>query len=162
MAARSILVGLGNPILSDDVIGLIVAGEVHKRLPGFDLELSSSNGLDIVDRILDHDFAAIIDSMVTGKYCPGKVLRLDLQRSMPTLRASDVHGVGLNQAIELARACGAAVPRRIVVYGIEVVDPRSVGDLVSAAVSERIGAIVEEIVRDLPVVSGRRQAREEG
>jgi hydrogenase maturation protease len=154
MAARSILVGLGNPIMSDDVIGLVVAGEVHKRLPDFDLELSCSNGLDVVDRILDHDFAVIIDSMVTGEYRPGTAVRLGFERSMRTLRASDAHGVGFSQAIELARACGAAVPPRIVVYGIEVVDPRSVGNLVSRAVSDRIGAIVDEIVRDLPGASG--------
>jgi hydrogenase maturation protease len=161
MAARSILVGLGNPLMSDDVVGLIVAGEVHKRLSGFDLELSSSDGLDVVDRILDHDFAVIIDSMVTGEHRPGTAVRLGFQRSMRTLRASDVHGVGFSQAIELARSCGATVPSRIVVYGIEVVDPHSVGNLVSAVVSQRIDAIVDEIARDLPEASGSRQAREE-
>lgn len=136
-------------MMSDDAAGLIVAAEVHRRLPGFDLELSTSDGLDIVDRILNRDSAVIIDSMVTGKHQPGTVVKLVLGRSLPTRRGSDAHTMGFGQAIELARACGAAVPARIVVYGIEVGDPHSVAECMSAALVERISAIADQIADDL-------------
>jgi hydrogenase maturation protease len=149
MAARGILVGLGNPLMSDDAVGLAIARAVHERVSGFDLEFSTSGGLDVVDRIVDREFAVIIDSMVTGEHSPGTAVRLSFGDGMPTLRASGTHGVGLSEAIDLARASGAAVPSRIVVYGIEVADPHSLGDSVSAAISSKIGTIADEIARDL-------------
>jgi hydrogenase maturation protease len=154
MAPRRILIGLGNPIMSDDRAGLAVAGEVHKRLPDLDLDLTCSNGFEIVDRLLGYDLAVIIDSMTTGRHKPGTVVRLAFERSMCTLRASTSHGVGFGEAIEIARGCGAGVPGHIVVYGIEVRDPHSVGSEMSAEVSGKIGEIADEIARDLMGAAG--------
>ena len=131
-----------------------MAAEVHRRLAGLDLDLTSSNGFEIVDRLVGYDLAVIIDSMLTGRHEPGTVLKIDFSRSMCTLRASTTHGVGFGEAIELARACGAAVPGRILVYGIEVRDPHSVGSGMSPDVRARIGPMADEIVRDVTAAGG--------
>jgi hydrogenase maturation protease len=149
-----LVIGLGNPIMSDDGAGLAVAAEVHKRLTGIDLDLTSSNGFEIVDRLLGYDLAVVIDSMLTGRHAPGAVLRIDFGGSMCTLRARATHGVGFGEAIELARSCGAAVPGSILVYGIEVRDPHSVGSRMSADIEARVGSIADEIARDVAAAAG--------
>ncbi|MFH1220951.1 MAG: hydrogenase maturation protease [Candidatus Eisenbacteria bacterium] len=149
MAAKGILIGLGNPIMSDDGIGLLVARRVHQHLPSLDLDLSCAGGFDIIDRILGREMAVIVDSMVTGQCPPGEVRRLDVGACRGTLRSRDSHTVGFSEAIRLARACGAALPSRIVVYGIEVEDPFSVGDRVSETLAGKLDSIVDDIVRDL-------------
>jgi hydrogenase maturation protease len=144
----SILLGLGNPIMSDDGIGLVVSEAIHGRLPGFVLDMSSAGGFDVVDRILGYGRAVIIDSMVTGRYPRGTVVRIDNDASIETVRIGHSHGIDFVRAIELARSCGAAVPEEVVIYGIEVADPFSIGEEISAVLLENLESIVDHIVRD--------------
>jgi hydrogenase maturation protease len=149
MAVNGILIGLGNPIMSDDGIGIVVSREVHERLDGYDLDTSSSGGFDIVDRILGHKRAVIIDSMATGRCEPGTVVRINPDSPLETHRIKHSHGMNFLEAIETARSCGAPVPDDVVVYGIEVDDPFTVGSEISAALLAGLPEIVGEIVRDL-------------
>lgn len=149
MAAKGILIGLGNPIMSDDRAGLVVSREVRKHLADFDFDLSCSSGFDIVDRILGYDVAVIVDSMVSGRRPAGTASRLDLDAGGATLRSRDGHGVGFAEAIETARSLGAPVPRHILVYGIEVINPFAVGDGISKGVVENLGSAAEDIARDV-------------
>lgn len=147
--AEGIIVGLGNPIMSDDGIGLKVSQALHERLPQYDLDLTCSNGFDIVDRIGGYRTAVIIDSMVTGAHPPGTVLRLDLDAAPVTVRSSDAHGVGFSEAIRVAAAIGATMPAVVLVYGIEVTDPFRVGDRIAPDVLARVAAIAGEVAEDV-------------
>lgn len=149
MTRRSILLGLGNPIMSDDGIGLVVSEEIHRRLPEFALDRLSASGLDVVDRILGHARAILIDSMVTGRYAPGTVVRVDSGSSIETLRIGHSHGINFMEAIEVARSCGAEVPDEIILYGIEVSDPFTIGEDICERVMAKVDSIVEQIVKDL-------------
>jgi hydrogenase maturation protease len=149
MASNGILVGLGNPIMSDDGVGLLVCRRVHDLLGGYDLDLACGAGLQVMDAILGYRRAVIIDSMVTGDFPVGTVVEVDPRSGMQTRRAGHSHGVGFFEAIEVARACKAALPEEIVVYGIEVEDPFSIGGSISDAVMDRIDDVVSFIVDDL-------------
>ncbi|MFZ1947365.1 MAG: hydrogenase maturation protease [bacterium] len=144
MAARNILIGLGNPSMSDDGAGLVVARAAHRHLVGFDLELSSAGGFEVVDRLLAYRTAAIVDSMVTGEHPPGTAVRLELPGAR-TLRTVGSHGIGLAEAIGLARGWGAPVAGRILLFGIEVIEPFKVGDQISPRVLDRVEAAAAEI-----------------
>lgn len=149
MATKSVLVGLGNPIMSDDGVGLVVCREVHKRLTGFDIDLACSSGFDIVDRILGYDIAVIVDSMVSGQRPPGAVAKIDLAAQEATLRSRESHGTGFALAIETARSLGASLPRLLLVYGIEVIDPFSVGGEIAPAVLDGVDRAAEDIALDI-------------
>ena len=135
--------------MSDDGVGIIVAKRVHSRLSGFALESSAGNGFDVIDRILGCDIAVIIDSMVTGLHAPGTVARLEVDSGLRTLRMTHSHGVDLLTAIEMANSMGAPLPHEIVIYGIEVEDPFSLGEEISQAVADRVDQAVDRIVEDL-------------
>jgi hydrogenase maturation protease len=149
MATDFILIGLGNPIMSDDGIGLLVSRRVHELLPDCDLELSPAGGFEVVDLMLGHRRAVIIDSMVTGKHPPGTVLRIDTDSALETLRTGHSHGINFLEAIEVARSCDAEVPGEVVVYGIEVQDPFSLGQEVSESLLDGIDGMAREIADDL-------------
>lgn len=149
MAAIDILIGLGNPIMSDDSIGPLVSQRVHRRVSGFDLDTSYAGGFDIVDRILGYRRAVIIDAMVTGRCPPGTVARIDADSSFRTLRTGHSHGIGFLEAIEMARSCNAPVPSEVILYGIEVKDPFSLGNEISKGLRDDLDRITDEIVRDL-------------
>lgn len=156
-SAKGILIGLGNPIMSDDGTGLVVSRALHRYLPDFDLDLSCSNGFDVVDRILGYRTAVIIDSMVTGARPPGTVLRLGLEALPATLRSLDSHSVGFPEAVRMAAAVGAPVPADVLIYGIEVIDPFRVGSEISPTILARVEAIAAEIRED---VMGKSEGRQ--
>jgi hydrogenase maturation protease len=149
MKTRRVLIGLGNPIMSDDGVGIVVSRKVHTRLSGFELETSGGNGFDVIDRMLNCDTAVIIDSMVTGLHPPGTVAKLEAGSDLRTLRMTHSHGVDFLTAMEMAKSMGARLPGEIVVYGIEVQDPFSLGQEISQAVVGRIDEVVDSIVEDL-------------
>jgi hydrogenase maturation protease len=119
------------------------------RLPGFDLDLSCSGGFDVVDRVLGYDVAVVVDSMMSGRRPPGTAARLDLAGIDATLRSHDSHGVGFAEALETARSLGGPVPRRVLVYGVEVIDPFTVGSEISRRVHDRADQAAEDIARDV-------------
>ena len=57
----SVVVGVGNPLLGDDAVGL----EVAKRLKGnvnADVKLAIAGGLELAEMIAEYDLAIIIDA----------------------------------------------------------------------------------------------------
>ena len=155
MAARTILIGLGNPIMSDDAIGLLVAQEVLRLLPGIEGDLSASGGFDVLDCMIGYERAVIIDSMVTGKFPPGTVRRVDVDPELRTLRVEDSHGMNFIKAMEVGRVAGADMPREVLIYGIEVVDPGSIGETLTEGLAERVAAMAAEIARDIEAGEGQ-------
>jgi len=149
MATDDILIGLGNPIMSDDGIGLLVSIKVHELIPDCDLELSPAGGFEVVDLILGYRRAVIIDSMVTGNHPPGSVLRIDTDSTLETLRTGHSHGINFLEAIEVARSCDAEMPGEVIIYGIEVEDPFSLGQEVSESLLDAVDGIAREIAGDL-------------
>ncbi len=149
MAARTILIGLGNPIMSDDAIGLVVAQEVLRRLPAIEGDLSASGGLDVLDCVIGYDRAVLIDAMVTGRFPPGTVRRIDADAGLATLRVVDSHGMNFLKALEVGRVTGADMPDEVIIYGIEVADPTTIGEGLTADLAARVDGIVDEITRDL-------------
>jgi hydrogenase maturation protease len=156
MAAKGVLIGLGSPIMSDDGVGLWVSRELHKRLPDFELDLSCGGGFQVVDSILGHPVAVIVDSMVTGMFPPGTVVRLDMDSGLETLRSRHSHGLNFVEAIRMAISCGAPVPEAIVIYGIEVEDPHTLGQELSQVLKEKLATIVDQIVEDVLHVAAER------
>lgn len=149
MAANGILIGLGSPIMSDDGIGLLAAQQVHKRLSGFDLDITCGGGFEVVDIIQDYGVAVVIDAMVTGRFEPGTLVRLDVDTDITTLRSGPSHALNFVEALEVARSCKTPLPATIVIYAIEVKEVRKVSDNVSKVLLDRLPEMVEEIVQDI-------------
>ena len=91
---RTIIVGIGNPIRSDDSVGLVVARILRERLAGvegIDVAELWAGGLRLVEAMAGYDRAVVIDAMATGEKPPGTVRRLTLadlrRRAEPYLRA---------------------------------------------------------------------------
>lgn len=81
---KTIIIGLGNPFLSDDGVGIIVANEIKKLLVNQNLNghniavtTASVGGLRLMEMMVGFDRAILIDSLVTGGR-PGTIQRMTL------------------------------------------------------------------------------------
>jgi len=75
---KTLILGLGNPILSDDGAGIRVAQEVGKQLndPQVTVAETSAAGLSLLDSIVGYDKVIIIDAIQTKKGRAGQIYRM--------------------------------------------------------------------------------------
>ena len=78
---RALVIGIGSPIISDDAIGIRVAEEIMRLdMPNVDVEEASVSGLDMIEKMLDHERVIIVDAIVTKQLEPGDGGRPDAGR----------------------------------------------------------------------------------
>lgn len=76
---KTLILGLGNPILSDDGVGLGVAEELEGRLDQQEVTVveTSMAGLSLRDLLIAYDRVIIIDAIQTVGGKAGQIYRLD-------------------------------------------------------------------------------------
>jgi hydrogenase maturation protease len=112
------IIGLGNSFRGDDGVGLDVAGRIRR----IESHARPTGSLDLLDLWDGADEVIVVDAMLSGRP-PGEVARFEPLEQPVEHQVSFVstHGMGLLAAVELARRLGR-LPRRLLVYGIEVAD----------------------------------------
>ncbi len=151
---RTLLLGLGNPLLRDDSIGIRVvrAAESFVRgVPDVDVAEDYHGGLRLMERLVGYERAIIVDAVCSGA-APGTVHRLS-PHSLPTQHSASTHDVNLPTALALGRQTGAALPADddILIFGIEAVDVLTFGEDLTPAVAAAIPAAVDLILAELGI-----------
>jgi len=146
--ATSVIVGLGNPILTDDAVGPVVARGVHERLsdPDVDLREACVGGIELVEMLVGYDKAVIVDAIRTEGGRVGDYYLLDMGGSRASLRTGMLHDIGLLEGLELGRSLGMRLPTSLRVYAVEVADPYTFGTEMTEAVRAAVPHIVDGIV----------------
>jgi hydrogenase maturation protease len=146
--ADTLIVGLGNPILTDDGVGPAVARGVHERLGDANVHLREAavGGIALVEMIAGYSRVVIIDAIKTDGGQVGECYLVDLETSRPTCRTGLVHEVGLLEGLELGRRAGLTMPESLQVYAIEVADPLTFGEAMTPELQAAIPVIVEQIL----------------
>lgn len=152
MTLRTLVLGLGNPLLGDDAVGLKVAALVRERLsgtPGVDVEEEEAGGLRLMERMTGYDRCVLVDAAVTGA-TPGTIRRLSPE-DLPTQRTAAAHGIDLPGALALGRQLGYPMPSEVRIVAIEaesVLEFRhEMTPAVTAAVEPAVAAVLEELGR---------------
>ncbi len=76
---KTLVIGLGNPILGDDGVGWVVAREVENRLRKSDnksdnnleVDCLSLGGLSLMERMVGFQHVVLVDSLNTGQHPQG-------------------------------------------------------------------------------------------
>ena len=167
---KTLILGLGNPIVSDDAIGLRVAAVVRERLAGRpDVEVSEDywGGLRLMERMAGYDRAIVVDAIQTGAV-PGTIHRLNVG-DIPTQRSASAHDVNLPTALELGRRAGLQLPANdaIRLVAVEVQDILNFGEQLTPAVEAALFGAVDAVLEALaeldaaPVRSGGSQTTDQ-
>jgi hydrogenase maturation protease len=148
---KTLVIGLGNPILRDDGVGLRVAEALEARLEWREATVigTSLAGLDLLDTLTGYDRAIIIDAIQTGRGKPGEIYRLDVEALKNTRHAASIHDVNLATALELGRRLGLDLPRQIDILAVEVADTGHFSEECTPEVAKAVPRCVEMIVEEL-------------
>jgi hydrogenase maturation protease len=147
---KTLVLGLGNPILSDDGIGPRIAGKLEGKLGGnVTVAETSMAGLNLLDLLAGYDRAIIIDAIKTISGKPGSIYRLDIEDFKDTCHAASTHDVNLATALEFGKRLGLALPHKIDILAIEVVETERFGEELTPEVAGAIPVCVEIIIEEL-------------
>jgi hydrogenase maturation protease len=122
---KTIVIGLGNPILGDDGVGWRVIEEIQKHVPAsplIDFECLSLGGIGLMERLIGYDHAILIDAFVSNVEDIGSILIRNLN-DLPDYSAfhiASAHDTSLQNALELGRALDAQLPLDVTVIGIAI------------------------------------------
>jgi hydrogenase maturation protease len=149
--SRTLILGLGNTILSDDGVGCRVAMALKDRLnsPDVDIMEASIAGLDFLDLLTGYDRTIIIDAIQTEKGTPGQIYRFGPDILNSTRHASTPHDVNLATALELGKRLNMKLPRQIIIFAIEVKDVTSFSEECTPEVMKAIPACVRMVIQEL-------------
>jgi len=148
---RTIIVGLGNPIVTDDGAGPRVAAELRGRItqPGVVIREASVGGLGLLDLIVGYDRAIIIDAIQTSGGRPGHIYRIAPADFDGTRHAASPHDAKFSTALKYGRKVGKRIPRRIDVFAIEAADVTTFHEGCTPEVEKAIPRCVEIILAEL-------------
>lgn len=116
---RIAVIGIGNPMMSDDGIGPRLVAEHEGSVPGVDLIDMGTGGMQLVHVLAGYDAVLIIDSVDMG-LSPGesRVFSPDDVVSFKETRAYSLHDWDLMRSIEISRQLGEA-PAKILILAIQ-------------------------------------------
>jgi len=149
---RTIILGVGNPILGDDGVGLKVARELKRRVknPDVDIDEAATGGINLMDQIIGYDKAILIDTITNKDVLPGEIRRLSID-DFSSFHSFNPHDISLPEACKLARQLGETrVPRDITVFGISLERmPCEFGEELSDEISKTVPKTVDMIMSEL-------------
>lgn len=148
---RIVVVGLGNPLLSDDGVGVHAARLLAERLAGAPVDVlqSSWGGMRFIDLLAGYDRAIIVDAIEWRRGPPGTVYRLTADEAIPTLRAVSYHDLSLGSALALGRALDIPLPAETVFFAVEAEVTRTFGETLTPAVEAALPEIVRRVEAQL-------------
>ncbi len=143
---KPLILFLGNSILADDRIGLIIGEMLKEKLEseGKDVEVIEKTGYSLLDYLEGRESVIIVDSVITGRHGIGEIVSLtpdDFQRFSP----SSSHYAGIPELLNLMKQLELVPPLDFRVIGIEVEDPYTVSTKISRKLETEVNRIAEAI-----------------
>lgn len=152
---KTLIIGLGNPILGDDGVGWKVVETVSDQHTAVDtkqpleFEYLSLGGLSLMERMLGYDRVVLVDSMETGQSPVGSVQVFPLA-SLSDPRAghsASAHDTSLMTALRTAEQIGAEIPKRVDVVAIEAQNVYDFSEELSPPVAAAVPVAVEQVLK---------------
>jgi hydrogenase maturation protease len=151
---KTLIIGLGNPLLKDDSVGLRVIQILKEsigELPDVELMEDYWGGLRLMEQMVGYERAIIVDAICTG--APAGTIHILSPDDIPTQRSASAHDVNLPTALEFGRQAGAQLPssENILLIGIEAADVQTFEESLSPEVEAALPEAVNQIQSALKI-----------
>jgi hydrogenase maturation protease len=148
---KTLVMGLGNPILTDDGVGIRVVEELEKRysLPDVAFMPADVDGFQLVEVMAGYDRVVVIDAVSTRQGSVGDVVSFTLDDLEYSVSPGSPHTLNLATAVTWARKLSYRIPSEVLIFGIEARETHSFSESLTDAMSARFPGIVDTIAREL-------------
>lgn len=165
-----IIVGLGNPILSDDGVGWRVAHAVREGLASrpdladrvvVDIVEACVGGLSLAELLVGYERAVIVDAIMTKRSAPGTIRQFTPDELPGTLNMASAHDTNFVTALRALRRFGAALPtaRAISIVAVEAEDVWTFSETCTPAVEAAIPLVTALVIDAVAAIAESVQIR---
>ncbi len=147
---KTLVLGLGNPILGDDGVGWKVAEAVQALMQdSVEVDFASLGGLSLMERMLGYSQVVLVDCLETGGHPIGDVRSMPLaDLENPTAgHSASAHDTSLLTALETARTMGEEIPARVDVVTIEAKLSYDFSESLSPEIAAAVPIATKEVLR---------------
>ena len=151
MLEKTLILGIGNPILSDDGVGIKIVRRIAEQTSRKDIEIKETcvGGFSIIDEIAGYQKVIMVDAVRTREGKPGNIYRFTPDDFKSSIHLSTPHTIDFATAMTLAQKYGYDLPESIEIYGIEVEDTTSFGEDCTPRIRDAACKVVDEILENL-------------
>ncbi len=152
----TVIIGMGNPLLSDDGVGSVVARAVAQRLTrrtNLSVIELHTGGIRLMEAMVGFQRALVVDAMVSGAP-PGTVHRFDPRSFVTTQNTFSSHDTDFATACTLGRMAGLALPEQVAFWGIEGREFELFGERLSDEVAAAVPGCVALMVGQIGAWEG--------
>ncbi len=155
---RTIVVGLGNPLLGDDGVGWRVADEVEgliraaqeagRTIPDVEIERLGVGGLRLMECLTGYEAAILVDAAEFPNRPIGEVrsCSFDELAEFAAGHLDSAHDASLRTALTLGRRLGASLPESIHAVTVQARRTDEFSEALSPAVEAAIPAAAQAVV----------------
>ena len=155
---KTLIIGLGNPILGDDGVGWKIAQEVEQQLSSSILGPSSVivecfalAGISLMEQMIGYERVILIDSLNTGKHPQGTVVTftLDELADLTYGHSASAHDLSLKNALVMGRSMGASLPddKNLHVVAVEAQHIYEFGEALTPKIEAAVPIAVDEVFK---------------
>lgn len=152
---KTLVLGLGNPILGDDGVGWRVIESLAARAlpPNVEVDCCSLGGLSLMERMSGYERVILVDAIYTGEQPAGNVSCFTLA-DLPDQSAghtASAHDTSLRNALNVGRSMEIPLPddRHVVVVAIEAEKVYDFSEELSPEVASAVPKAVDLVLRCL-------------
>ena len=151
---KTLIIGLGNPILGDDGVGWCVAEEVAQKManrPEVEVDTASLGGLSLMERLTGYERVILIDAIFTGTKPVGTVSQFTLSdiQGLTAGHSASAHDTSLRNALNVGRGMNMPLPEDndVMIVAIEAENvydfTEELSPAVAAAVPQAVKVVLE-------------------
>jgi hydrogenase maturation protease len=151
MTGRTLVLGMGNPILSDDGFGLVVIEKLQEQGLPDNVCVTGSEvaGLRLLELMRDHDKVVIVDALCSGSRSPGDIVRFSGDDFKGGYRYASAHSLGIRTVLELGEKLGYDMPSEVVAYAVEAADVETFCEELSPPVAAAVDEVLDLVRREI-------------
>lgn len=147
----TVIIGMGNSLLSDDGVGIAVVRAVAERLKhSMNLSVTElhTGGIRLMEAMAGCKRAVVVDAMLTGAP-PGTVRCFDPADFVTTKNTYSSHDTDFATAYALGLMAGVLLPEQVSFWGIEARECDLFGERLTGEVAAAVPGAVDRIIAEI-------------
>jgi len=144
---KTLVIGIGNEILSDDGIGPRLVRSLSATIddPDVNFKTAFCGGLEIMENIRGYERAVIIDAIHTQNGKPGDVYFFSASDFRETSNLSNLHDVNFITALHLGDILELNLPSDLNIIAVEITEDREFSEELTPLLEIRYPEILKEV-----------------
>lgn len=151
---KTLVLGLGNPILHDDGVGIHVVQELRQIVHDeqVTIDIAYTGGLNLLDHLRGYEKVILVDAVRDTTQKAGEVKRFLLSENA-VVHSANPHDVSLAEALLLAEKLGEKnLPSEIIIVGIVVNSTLEFSEGLSAEIQQAIPQAVQLVLSEIHIM----------